>query len=293
MTTFRQLVDQVHSMLHSSTGLQEQIAALTTGINASDVTVALSNTSGFSKGITEIDDELIYASSVDATALTLPAFGRGFRGTTAATHSSGAMVTYDPTFPRFDIKQAINQVLEAVYPTLYQIKSTTFTFSGPQAAYPLPTDCDGVVKVIWEAVGPSKYWPTVATWDFETNSEVANGNAISIGEYVMPGRTVKVLYKAKFTQFAADADTFATVGFPESGIDVLLYGAASKLIRFLAPARLQLGSVENLSRSGVGIVTASDAGTVANQLYAMYQQRLQEERRRLLNLNQPQIHFTR
>ena len=37
----------------------------------------------------------------------------------------------------------------------------------------------------------------------------------------------------------------------------------------------------------------SEAGRVANQLYAMYQQRLTEERRRLLELTPPSINFTR
>ena len=52
------------------------------------------------------------------------------------------------------------------------------------------------------------------------------------------------------------------------------------MIRFLEPARLQLGSVENISRAQ--LIQAGDAGRTATQLFALYQQRVAEERRRLL-----------
>jgi hypothetical protein len=62
------------------------------------------------------------------------------------------------------------------------------------------------------------------------------------------------------------------------------------MVRFLDPARLQIGAVENVSRSAV--VQAGDAAKIATQLYAMYQQRLVEERTRLLELDPPSINFT-
>lgn len=291
MTTFLELVNQVHSMLHSYTGVQEQVTSLTSSIDSDDTSLALADTSGISRGILEIDSELLYADSTDSTSAAVPAFGRGFRGTTAAAHTSGAMVVYDPAFPKFEIKRAINQCVEALYPQLYQIKSTTLTFVGAQLTYELPADCDAVVKVTWESVGPSQYWYTVASWEFDTNSTEATGNTLTFHEDIMPGRTVKVVYQAKPAQFSLDADTFATKGIEESWVDLLVYGACSKLMRFLDASRIQTASVENLSRATV--VAVGDAGKIANQLYAMYQQRLQEERRRLLELNPPQLHFTR
>jgi len=291
MTTFVQLVNQVHSLLHSYCGTQEQITALTASVDASVTSFSVTSGAAFSRGLIEIEDELIETDASDTSSIAAFPFGRGARGTTAAAHSSGVKVTYKPAFPRFEIKRAINQCIDQIYPQLYSVKSTTFTSVGSQATYPLPTDCDKPLKVIWETTGPSLYWQTVASWEFETNSQVANGNALTFHEYVQPGRTVKVVYIAKPSQFSADADTFAAKGIEESWLDVLLYGAAAKLVRFMDPARLSLNSVENLSRAQV--VGVGDAGKVANQLYAMYQQRLNEERRRLLDLNPPQIHFTR
>jgi hypothetical protein len=102
---------------------------------------------------------------------------------------------------------------------------------------------------------------------------------------------VRVVYRAPFGTFASDSATLDSVGLSESHADLILYAVTARMIRFLDPARLQVAAVENLSRSSV--VQSGDAAKVANQLYAMYQQRLVEERIRLLQLTPPQIHFTR
>lgn len=292
MTTFGDLVTQVKSLLHSYTGVQEQVTWLTAAATSSATSLTVSDADAISIGVSEIGEELIYVSASDgATTLTLAPFGRGYLGSTAAAHAINDMVMYDPMFPTVEIKRALNQTLAALYPMLYQIKDTTFTFSGSASTYELPADCDGVIRVQWEMTGASNYWPTVASWEFHPDSEELTGKALTLREAPQQGATVKVTYRANFSQFAADADTLTLVGLPESALDVLLYGSCSKLVRFLDVARLQTTTVENLSRSQ--LVASGDPGKIANQFYAMYAQRLAEERRRLLELQPPQIHFTR
>jgi hypothetical protein len=98
-----------------------------------------------------------------------------------------------------------------------------------------------------------------------------------------------VVYKAKFGQLVNDSDTLDSVGLTDNHIDLIVYAVAARMIRFLDPARLQLASVENVARGQ--LVAAGDAGKIANQMYAMYQQRLAEERRNLITSIPPSMNF--
>jgi hypothetical protein len=291
VTTFSDLTSRIHSLLHSSTGVQEQVTWLTAAVDDNDLTLPVDDSSAVSKGVSEVGDELVYVSSSDSNSLALAPFGRGFRGSTAASHAINSLVTFNPTFPRVVIKEAINQALKQVYPSLYQLKSTTFTYSGAQLTYSLPADTEAVHKVLWEVTGATNYWETSYGWRFEPDSEEATGKALTLVDLPQQGRTVKVIYQAGFSALSADADTLDSIGFPASAEDVLEYAVAAKLIRFMDVSRLQLDNVENLSRAAV--VQAGDAGKIANQMFAMYQQRLAEERSRLLRLNPPQLYYTR
>lgn len=293
MTTFGELVSQLDSLLHSYTS-HEQVTWLTQGCDSSVTTMTVQDSDQISVGISEIGEELIYVTVADSGSLSLAPFGRGYKGTTAVSHSTNEMVMFDPSFPKVEIKRALNQVVASLYPQLYRVKATTLTFAGAQATYELPADCDGVMEVRYNVTGGSKFWALVSRWEFHTNAdttEFPNGKALTFHEPPTQGATVRVTYRGSFDQFASDSDTLADIGLPESAVDVLLYGAAARLIRFLDPARLSLNSVENMARGQ--LVQVGDPGKVANQFYAMHLQRVDEERKKLLNLEPPQIHFTR
>lgn len=292
MTSLGDLTDQLSNLLHSYTGSHEQVTWLTAAVaDTTATTLSVFDGEQVSQGIIEVGDELMYVASVNANDLTIAPFGRGYQGSTATIHDVNAKVTYDPIFPRCEIQRAINQTMSATYPALFAVKETTFTFAGSQATYELPADAEGVVKVQYQLDGASGYWPTLWHWEFEVNSEVATGKAITLHTPAEQNSTVKVTYRAPFTPLVASTDDLGAAGFPESATDVLVYGAASTLVRFLDISRLQIGSVENVSRAQY--VDSGDPGKIANQLYAMYVQRLTEERKRLLEKEPPQMHFTR
>lgn len=291
MTTFGDLVKRARSALRSYTGVHEQVTWLTGSADSSQTTLTVNDSSQVSVGISEVEEELIYVSSAADGILSLAPFGRGYAGSTAAAHGVNAQVTYDPTFPIVEIKAAINNVVASLYPSLYQIKSTTFTFAGNQRTYELPADADQIVRVQYELTGSSGYWPVLDSWEFRRDSEEASGRAIALHALPQQGRTVKVTYQAPLGQFADDADTMADIGLAESAVDLLIYGVTAQMIRFLEPARLQVQTVENLTRQQ--LTPSGDPAKIANQLYAMHLQRVGEERRKLLALDPPQIYFTR
>lgn len=291
MTTFGDLVQQAKSLLRSFTGIQEQVTWLTSSCTDSDLTLSVNSSDVVSIGVSEIEEELVFVHVSANNTLSIAPFGRGYNGSTAAAHVANTPVVFDPVFPVVDVKRALNQVLQATYPFLYQIKTTTFTFTGTQATYELPADCKKVLRVNYEAIGPSNAWPAVPRWEFDPRFNKGTGKAITLASAPLAGRTVQVVYQAGFPALKSNADTLASIGFPESAVDVLLYGATAQLVRYVDLSRLQTSHVENISRSE--LVGTNDAGRIANQLYAIYQVRLEEERKKLLADDEPQMHFTR
>lgn len=290
MTTLDDVVQQVSNYLYSFTA-QEQVTWLNAAITDAVTTFTVDDGYHVSRGVIEVEDELMLVQDVDEATdtITLYPFGRGYMGTTAAAHPINSKVTFAPVFPKIELRRAIQQTLAGLYPHLYQIKTTTFEFVGQQSTYQLPADCDGVVRVTWESVGPSGYWPRARAWEFHPDSELATGKAITL-KYAPPElATIKVVYRAAFGELSTGSTTLADVGLPDSAADVLVFGACSKLVQFLDVTRLQIPTVENKSRAE--LVEAGAAAKLANQFFAMYMTRLDEERRKLLELNPPQIQY--
>ena len=137
--TFAQMVDEVRSNLAGYTLRQDRITNLanTGGITTSELAIRIGNSENLAKGIIEIDDELIWINSFDKANLTLNAiagFGRGYGGTTPAPHSENAQVTLTPTFPRVNVKKAINDTINSLYPKLFAVNSTTFNLAAEEIA---------------------------------------------------------------------------------------------------------------------------------------------------------------
>lgn len=292
MTTFGDLVNEVSSSLHSYTGVQEQVVWLASDIQSTDTTITVAGAEVAIRGVTEIGDELVYIFAVDGANLTIAPFGRGYRGTTPAAHLANSMATIDPAWPRFEIKRAINQAIANLYPTLYRIKTYDFNADSVSVGYEIPAEVDQVLRLEWRQNGdPYKLWQPIYGFGLDANSPTSStGNMLNVLEAVPAGSALRAVYQAKFGSLSNDSDTLESAGLSDSHIDLLVYAVASRMVRFLDPARLQMSAVENTSRGQ--LVAAGDAGKIANQMYAMYQQRLTEERRKLLTTNPPTMNFS-
>ena len=299
MATFGQMTDEVARKLAGFTLRQDRQTHLTEALSATATVIPVASATNISSGIIQIDDELIYVDSFDRTAKTIhvPPYGRGYNGTTAASHQLGARVIVSPTFPAVDIKNAINESIHAVFPDLYTVGVHTFTFSAAKSTYALPNDVETVLAVAYESVGPTKEWIPVRNYrvDPMANTGAFNSrNSLSIYGGPTPGRTVQVFYSAAPTPMDNNSDDFATVtGLPESAKDVIVLGASYRLSSFVDPGRLTYGSAEADQQSQVA-GRAYGAGTNASKyLLALYQQRLDSEARKLNDRNPIRVHFTR
>lgn len=297
MTTFGTLIDEVSLALSGYTMRQDTMTSLTNAINATDLTVTLQSVENIGQGIIEIDDELLYVQAVNrqSSTVTIAPWGRGYMGSTAASHAAGAKVSASPTFPRKAIANAINDTINAVYPDLFGVSACTFTATPAVTSYSLPADLQSIISVTYEEVGPSKEWIPIRRYDLDgmTNATAfTTGNSITIRQYVTPGRTVNVFYAKEPTNLSTSSDNFVTVtGLPASTIDVIKYGAQHRLITNIEPGRLSMTSPEADYNSAR--VTFGSGTNTAKYLYALYQQRLAEESKKLKGKYGIRIHYSR
>lgn len=300
MATLDEMIDEVKSKLAGYTLQQDRITyvANANGITTTDTSITVGSSSNLAKGIVEIDEELIWIDSFDKTTNTLnviPGFGRGYMGTSPAPHSRYAQVTLSPAFPRKNIKQAINDTISSVFPKLWAINSTTFTFSPAKNTYALPDDAENVLAVSWETIGSTKEWLPVKRWraDPMANASSFNSNmSISLYDGVQPGRTVQVWYTTQPNTLDSNSEDYADVtGLPETTKDVIILGACHRLLSFIDAGRINTVSAES---DAADTKIPSSAGTsVSKYIYALYNQRLQEESGRLYGRFPTKIHYTR
>jgi hypothetical protein len=296
VTTYNDIVEEVLINLEGFTLRQDRTTYLTAGIDDNDLSIALASGDNIGKGILEIDEELIHIDSVDRSdrSAVISPFGRGYRGSTAASHSADAKVTFAPSFPRLSVKRAINDTIRAVYPSVYGVASTTFSFNPSVTTYSLPAEAQTVLAVSYDTIGPSNEWLPIRRWRHDPTSnigEYATGNAISIYEAIVPGRTVNVVYAKTPTPLSNANDVFTTVtGLEERSRDLIVYGAAYRMASFLDPGRLNFTSPE-ADQNDQTRPFGSGTNT-ARYLLALYQQRLQEETNRLHGKYPVRVHYT-
>ena len=291
--TFADLKNEVYGHCYGYSRDQEQVTYLATAITSSDVSISLGDATQVGKGVMEIDDELMWVLSKNHTANTATvatSWGRGYLGSTAASHAQYARVTSNPRFPRLTISNTINELILGVYPMLYGIAQTTFTWNASVTTYALPAAADRVLNIEWELPGPSNEWATVRRWR-ELLSGDGGVNEVAIYDGIVPGRTVRVNYAKKPTALSADGDLLTGTGLAESARDLIVYGSVAKLVMLSESGRLQSRAIESSELNED--VPAGSATTIGKRFFDLYQARLNEERNRLLQRFPPSIHLTR
>ena len=302
--TFAQMIDEVKINLSGYTFQQDRSTFLTTAVttltspSSAPTVLSLGSTADFGKGVVEIGDELLWIDSVDrvANTATVAPYGRGYLGTTAATAAVDTQVTVSPIFPRASIKKAINDTIAAVGASIYATKQTTFTYNAAITTYDFDSlDIENILSVSWQDIGPTKEWIRVKRWDFDPFADVttwgASAQTITIGDVIIAGRTVKVMYATHPSVFTATNQDFSTqTGLSESVKDVVTLGAAYRLLQYLDPARAAQYSPQADEIDAKRPFGASN--NAVRQLFALYTQRLNEERLKQQTQYPPRVHYS-
>jgi len=298
MATFNEMVNEVKTNLQGYTLKQDRLTYLNAAINSVATSMVVGSSSNLAKGPIEIDDEIIWIDNFNTSSNTLnvaPGFGRGYQGTVPTAHAQYAQVTLSPSFPRISIKKAINDTINSLYPKLWAVDSFTFTFNASQTTYALPDDLEQILFVSWQTTGSSKEWLPVNRWRADGMANISTfntTNTINIYENIQPGRTVQVYYTTTPDTLDNNSDDFADVtGLPQSSQDVVTLGAAYKLLSFVDSGRISLTSAESdLADSKI----PSGAGANNSRyIYALYQQRLNEEALKLQDKFPIRLHYTK
>jgi hypothetical protein len=304
-TTLTDIIDEVQLNLSGYTFNQDRATYLrnavtgTTSSSAAPTILELGSTENVGKGVIEIDEELMWIDSFDriSNTATISPFGRGYLGTTAATHTLDSKVTISPTFPRYVIKKAINDTIRATGSSIFAAKSTSFVFNAAQTTYEFNNlNIQNILTIMWQAVGPSEEWIPVRRWSWDSVASSvafgANAQTVTIGDYITPGRTVKVIYATDPEAFTTNDQDFSTqTGLPESCKDVITLGASYRLITYLDPARAAQVSPQADETDAKRPYGSSQSAT--KQLYALYTQRLNEETQRQQTLYPIRVHYSR
>ena len=297
-TTFDNMVDEVLLNLAGYTMRQDRLTYLTSAVTStSGLSVGIASVENVARGLVEIDEELLFVDSVNrpSNSLIIAPFGRGYQGTTPATHTINSKVTVAPTFPRIAVKRAINDTIKAVYPQLWGIGTTTFSYSPAQSTYALPSEAEGILAVSFSTTGPTKEWLPIRGWRHDpmaNTTSFTSGNTITLYSGVEPGRTVQVTYSKEASPLVNNSDSFTTVtGLPLSTKDVIIYGAAYRLISFVDPSRLTFTSAEADEADRTKPI--GSGSNAARFIFSLYQQRLQEEAGRLQGKYPVRLHYTR
>lgn len=305
MPTLESMIDEVLINLAGYTYQQDRATYITEDVTDTPSTIAsptilqLASTDNIGKGTIEINEELIWLDSFDrvSNTATVPPWGRGYLGTQIAEHTAGAKVTITPTFPRYVIKKAINDTIAAFGATIFAVKTTSFTFNAAQTTYPFNNlNIHNILTIMWQDIGPSEEWFPIRRWSWDSLASTvafgAGAQTVTIGDFVQPGRTVKVVYATDPEPFTSDSQDFATqTGLPNSARDVAILGASYRLLTYLDPARAAQVSPQADETDSKRPFGASQSAT--KQLYALYVQRLNEETARQQAQYPIRVHYSR
>jgi hypothetical protein len=292
MTTLLDMIDEVSMNLSGYTLQQDRATHITTNVAATastiaaPITLSLASTDSVGKGIIEIDEELFWVDNYDrvGNTATIAPYGRAYLGTTLAAHTAGTKVTIAPTFPRFVIKRAINDTISAIGSSIFAANKTTITSNLSTSAFRLPAtgnslNIRSILAVAYEAIGPSKEWIPVRNWRFDGNANstaFTSEQTISIYDMITSGRTIQVVYSTDPVPFTDNTQTFTTqTGLPQSCKDLVVLGATYRLLSNLDPARASMISPqadETDSKRPYG-----SSQSITKQVYALFNQRLNEE----------------
>lgn len=277
--TFASLIEEIRLSLSGFGVDNDLVTALSNDVASADVIIGVTDSSAVSRGIIEIDEEILYVQSNNNGVLTIAPFGRGYKGTAATTHTAGAMVSISPTFPRSTVSRAINQTIQAVYPDLFSVKTYEFTTDSVYWQYNLPADVERVLLVEskWAATDG---WEPVREWDVTHSANTtdhATGKFIALGRPYSAGVTIHVTYAARPTLLANAADEFsATTGLPATARDVVVLGTAVRLMPWLDTGRVPTQTVSSdLQDQNKPI---GNAVSLAREMRQQYQLALQRER---------------
>lgn len=246
MSTAGALLDRVQRQLLS--GVVEERNKLATAVDADDTSFVMSYELGGLRAGTvfEIGSELCYIWEAVGGTKTLTV-ERGYAGTTATSHSVGAITTVNPRFPRQQMLDALNADIDDLSSPvngLFRVVSQDVTYNGSDRQVNL-TSASSVIDLIDVRVRyMADDYPFIRGVRLQRDlptSDFASGFAIVFDDDCVAG-SLRVRYKAPFVRATSTSNNIQSVCFiPETMEDILEMGV---IIRMMAGREIRRNFTE-------------------------------------------------
>lgn len=283
MTTAANLIDRTVQQLLA--GTVEERNKIASTVSSSDTVITMSYGLGSLRENTvfEIESELMYVWEANTTSKTVTV-ERGFGGSTAASHTAGAVATVNPRFPRSQVLTALNSELTDLSSPmngLFQVKTADISYNGSDRM----VDLDGVTSIIdlfdvrfryltddWPVIREVRLMRDMPTADFPSGFALAFDQNLMSGDY-------RVIYKDFYGTFSTEATTTASVGVGTQLEDLLVLGAQ---IRVMAGREVKRNFTESQgdTRRSEEVPAGSITNSI-NNLLRLRRDRIQAEASRL------------
>ena len=218
-------------------GAVEERNKLATSLTSGDTSViATYDLGGLRTGsVFEIESELLYVWDANPATKTLTV-ERGYAGTTATSHTSGAILTLSPRFPRAQMLDAVNAELDDLSSTmngLFRVITVDLTYNGSDRQINI-TNSGTIIELLDARL---RYladdYPVLNSVRLQTGlptTDFASGNTLVFDEPVMAG-TVRVRYKAPFARATTEASDLTTDCFlPATCDDIVETGVMLRMM---------------------------------------------------------------
>lgn len=294
-STLVDLVTDVLETVYSYAQVKDRVVLLTANVAPSDTTIMLSPSDSLQIQRNQIlqfafdnssVSELVRVVAVNNSngSLTVQ---RGIRNTTAGTWPmSSTIVQVEPEYPISSIVREINHEILGLPPDIWAIINFPTTVSaGWQIGYNMPAGCLGIQSLRYYPSGTQNFWEPVRRYRYDPVN-----NIVTILTLMQPGRPMDITYRANPTPMQVDTDTLAGTGLPPTCDEVVVWGAAYRLVNKRTSGRLVDTRAETpLTGQYRQPSFVQDA---VKGLYGMYQTRLTAERERQRLLYPIPINYT-
>lgn len=294
MTTFADVQNEVLLTLEGYTNDQAVMSKVGgSGVSNTDTTLtvtggAFADGSGMSTGVWEIEDELVFVPDFNRATGVASNVIRGWRGTTAATHSVGAVIRNNPKFPVVQVKRAINDTIRNLFPRVPAILAHDLTLQVNTYRYQLPANCRQVLSVSAQDENANYAWTDLRTWKFVPRP-LEGGTVIEL-PYNSRQRLVRVTYAAEPYPLSVGSDDFATVtGLEEFAREAVVWGAVWRLYSTSELGRGYFSAADQTMMN-----RQSDFGKstdISKYLLGVYQQAVTDAESRIQDMFPPVRHY--
>lgn len=231
-----------------------------------------------------LDLEQIYVWSTSGQSATVQ---RAWNGTVAAAHADDTLIWVNDRFPANVILAEINNELAAYSSPangLYRVRTLDLTSVAVRSVYDLTgvTDLIGIASIdALDVLAGDRL--RLERWRVIRNQDTADfpsGFGLRLYDYVLPGKAIRVVYKAPFTSLAALANDVATIsGLPATAHDIPPLGAAARLLAGREARRNQVDAQPE-PRTAADVPQGANTGA-SRALLTLRALRLAEEALRL------------